>query len=120
LQILEKKESKLLKRTDVDVIFPDKAGALSRRDAVKEVAQSMKVDENRVALLKLKSGSGSRNLMGTFRVYDSEATLKSVSPEYLRERMMTKEERQAAKEAKKKAQVAAAQAKQTKGTGNKK
>lgn len=112
MQILEKKESKLLGRTDVDVLFPSKAGALSRRDAVKEVAQSMKVEENRVALLKLASGSGSRDLVGTFRVYDSEADLKLVSPGYLKIRLMTKEEREAAKAAKKKAEQAAAQAKQ--------
>jgi len=114
LQILEKKESKLLGRTEVDVLFPDKAGSLSRRDAVKEVAQSMKVEEKQVALLKLASGSGSRDVKGTFRVYGSEADLKGVSPTYLRERLMTKEERKAAKEAKKKAQQAAAQAKQQK------
>jgi ribosomal protein S24E len=120
MQILEKKESKLLGRTDLDILFPDKAGALTRRDAVKEVAQSMKVEENRVALLKLASGSGTRDLLGTFRVYDSEGDLKNVSPRYLKERLMTKEERAAAKEAKKKAMQAAAQAKQQKGTGNKK
>jgi len=114
LQILEKKESKLLGRTDVDVLFPDKAGALTRRDAVKEVAQSMKVEENRVALLKLASGSGSRDLLGTFRVYGSEGDLKLVSPGYLKVRLMTKEEREAAKAAKKKAEQAAAQAKQQK------
>jgi len=112
LQVLEKKESKLLGRTDVDVLWTDKAGALTRRDAVKEVAQSMKVEENRVALLKLVSGSGSRDLLGSFRVYDSEASLKNVSPGYLKVRLMTKEEREAAKAAKKKAEQAAAQAKQ--------
>lgn len=114
MQILEKKESKLLGRTDVDVLFPDKAGALTRRDAVKEVAQSMKVEENRVSLLKLASGSGSRDLLGTFRVYQTESDLKLVSPGYLKERLMTKEEREAAKTAKKKAAQAAAQAKQQK------
>lgn len=112
MQILEKKESKLLGRTEVDVLWNDKAGALSRRDAVKEVAQSMKVEESRVALLKLDSGSGSRNLKGKFRVYESEAAMKEVSPTYLRERLMTKEEKEAAKAAKKKAEQAAAQAKQ--------
>jgi len=114
LQILEKKESKLLGRTDVDVLFSEKAGALSRKDAVKEVAQSMKVAENQVALLKLASGSGSRDLIGTFRVYNSEADLKNVSPGYLKVRLMTKEEREAAKAAKKKAEQAAAVVKQTK------
>ena len=112
MQILETKESKLLGRTDVDVLFPEKAGALSRMDAVKQVAQSMKVEENRVALLKLSSGSGSRDLVGTFRVYNSEGDLKLVSPSYLRMRLLTKEEREAAKAAKKKAEQAAAQAKQ--------
>ena len=114
MQILEKKESKLLGRTDVDVLFPEKAGALTRRDAVKEVAQSMNVEEKRVALLKLASGSGSRDLIGTFRVYDSEGTLKLESPRYLATRLMTKEEREAAKQAKKKAEAAAQQAKQQK------
>lgn len=112
MEILEKNESKLLKRTDVDVRFPDKAGSLTRRDAVKAVAQSMSVEENRVALLKLASGVGSRDLIGSFRVYDSEKDLKAVSPGYLAARLMTKEEREAAKAAKKKAEQAAAQAKQ--------
>jgi ribosomal protein S24E len=112
LQILEKRESKLLGRTDVDVLFTAKAGSLTRKDAVKEVAQSMKVEEARVALLKLASGSGMRDLVGSFRVYTSEKDLKADLPGYLTTRMMTKEERAAAKEAKKKAQQAAAQAKQ--------
>jgi ribosomal protein S24E len=112
LQVLEKKESKLLGRTDLNVLFTEKAGALSRRDAVKEVAQSMKVDEKQVALLKLDSGSGTRDVIGTFRVYDSEGDLKILSPGYLSVRLLTKEEREAAKAAKKKAEQAAAQAKQ--------
>ena len=112
MQILDKKESKLLGRTDVKVLFADKAGEISRRDAVKQVAQSMKVEENRIALLKLSSGSGSRDVRGTFRVYDSEGDLTKVSPPYLKTRLMTKEEREAAKAAKKKAEQAAAKAKQ--------
>jgi len=120
LQILEKKESKLLGRTDVQVLFADMAGSINRRDAVKEVAQSMKVDGNRVALLKLESGSGSRDVLGTFRVYESEAALKETSPLYLKDRLMTKEEREAAKAAKKKAEQAAAQAKQQAAGGKKK
>jgi ribosomal protein S24E len=114
LQVLEKRESKLLGRTEVDVLFPDKAGVISRRDAVKEVAQAMKVEEIRVTLLKLDSGSGSRELRGTFRVYNSEGDRKNFSPGYLTDRLMTKEEREASKQAKKKAQQAAAQAKQQK------
>ncbi len=115
MQILEKKESKLLGRTEMDVLFPAKAGALSRRDAVKEVAQSMNVDAKRVTLLKLASGSGSSDLIGTFRVYESEETLRLTSPNYLATRLMTKEEREAAKQAKKKAEAAAQQAKQQAG-----
>jgi len=120
LQILEKKDSKLLGRTELEVLFASKAGDISRRDAVKEVAQQMEVEENRVSLIKLASGSGSRDVIGTFRVYDTAASLKAVSPGYLAERLMTKDERKAAKEAKKKAQQAAAQAKQQATAGKKK
>ena len=72
------------------------------------------MEENTGRLLKLTSGSGSRDLIGTFRVYDSEGDLKNVSPGYLNVRLMTKEEREAAKAAKKKAEQAAAQVKQQK------
>ncbi len=112
MQVVSKKESKLLGRAEVEVVFPGKAGLISRRDAVKEVAQSMGVEENRVSLLKLGSGSGSTNAEGRFHVYGSEAIRKTVSQEYLATRLLTKEERQAQKEAKKKAEQAAAQAKQ--------
>ena len=112
MQVLGKKVTKLLGRTDVDVLWTDKAGALTRRDAVKEVAQSMKVDENRVALIKLDSEVGTRDVTGKFRIYESEGALKATSPGYLSTRLMTKEEREAAKAAKKKAEQAAAQAKQ--------
>jgi len=112
MEVLAKKASKLLGRTEVEVLFADKAGSLSRRDAVKEVAQSMNVEDNKVAILKLASGSGSRDLVGTFRVYESDAAMKGLTPTYLKDRLMTKEEREAAKAAKKKAAQAAAQAKQ--------
>ncbi|MDA4118373.1 MAG: hypothetical protein OK455_08525 [Thaumarchaeota archaeon] len=114
MQVLEKKENKLLGRWDVDVLFPAKAGGLSRKEAVTQVAQSMNVEETRVSLLRLSSGSGSRDLIGTFRVYDTEGTRKLVSPSYLATRLMSKEEREAAKQAKKKAEAAAQQAKQQK------
>lgn len=112
MQILAKKESKLLGRTEVEALFPAKAGAVNRRDAVKEVAQSMNVDEKRVTLVKLASQSGSRDVVGRFQVYDSEASLKVLSPGYLGVRVLTKEEREALKQAKKKAEQAAQQAKQ--------
>ncbi len=41
MEIQETKESKLLGRREVLVLFKEKAGALTRRDAVKEVAQEM-------------------------------------------------------------------------------
>jgi len=112
MQILAKKESKLLGRTEVEALFPGSAGGVKRKDAVKEVAQSMNVDEKRVALVKLASQSGSRDLIGKFEVYDSEERLKLLSPDYLSVRVMTKEEREALKQAKKKAEQAAQQAKQ--------
>ena len=112
MQILAKKESKLLGRTEVEALFPAGAGGVKRKDAVKEIAQSMNVDEKRVALVRLHSQSGSRDLVGKFEVYESEARLKLLSPGYLSVRLLTKEEREAMKQAKKKAEQAAQQAKQ--------
>lgn len=104
MEIRETKESKLLGRREVLVLFKEKAGALTRRDAVKEVAQEMKVEEKRVGLISLYSQAGTRSLVGRFHVYDSEESMKSLHHDYLSVRLLTKEEREKLKQEKKKAQ----------------
>ena len=107
MQIVSRKESKLLGRTELEVLFPDKAGALNRNDAVKEVAQAMNASEARVTLVRLSPESGTRSLVGSFHVYASEDEKKKLSHEYLSVRLLTKEEKEARKAAKKKAETAA-------------
>lgn len=107
MQILTRKDSKLLGRTELEVLFPDKSGALNGKDAVKEVAEAMNTSENKVTLVKLQPEAGSRALTGWFHVYGDEAARKRISHEYLSVRLLTKEEKDALKAAKKKAEAAA-------------
>jgi ribosomal protein S24E len=110
MEIVSRKDSKLLGRSEVQVLFAGKAGAINRKEAIKEVAQSMGSSENKVTLVKLAPQAGSRNLVGWFHVYQSEDGRKQFAHEYLSTRLLTKEERDAAKAAKKKADAAAAAA----------
>jgi len=113
MQILNRKDSKLLGRTELEVLFPDKAGALNRKQAVKEVAEAMKASEGQVTLVRLSSEAGTRSLVGRFHVYGSEDAKKRLSHEYLSVRLLTKEEKEALKAAKKKAETAAPAAPKT-------
>jgi ribosomal protein S24E len=107
MQIVTRKDSKLLGRTELEVLFADKAGALNRKDAIKEVAQAMNTSESKVTLLRLSPESGTRALMGRFHVYDYEEGKKKISHDYLSVRLLTKEEKDALKAANKKAEAAA-------------
>lgn len=91
----------------MDVLFPDRAGALNRKDAIKEVAQAMNTSEGKVTLVRLSPEAGTRALVGRFYVYDSEDDKKKISHNYLSVRLLTKEEKEALKAAKKKAETAA-------------
>jgi ribosomal protein S24E len=103
MDILERKESKLLGRTEVRVHFGEKSGALSRSEAVKMVADQLKVEPANVGIVALRSGSGSRALVGLFHVYDSKDSMKIMQEKHLGERLLTKEQREALKQAKKQA-----------------
>jgi len=120
LEIVSRKDSKLLGRTELQVLFAEKSGALNRKDAIKDVARAMNADEKRVTLLQLAGSSGTRDLLGRFHVYDSEEGRKEVSEKYLAVRLLTKEEKEAIKQAKKKADAAATAAKAAAAPKNKK
>jgi ribosomal protein S24E len=110
MEIVSRKDSKLLGRSEVQVLFGGKSGAINRKEAIHEVAQAMNSSEAKVALVRLSPQAGSRNLVGWFHVYDSEEGRKEVTHDYLSVRLLTKEEKEAAKAAKKKADAAAAAA----------
>ena len=110
MEIVSRKDSKLLGRSELQVMFADKAGAISRKEAIREVAQSLNSTEGRVTLVRLSPQAGSRNLVGWFHVYDSEDGRKEIAHAYLSARLLTKEEKEAMKAEKKKAEAAAAAA----------
>jgi ribosomal protein S24E len=110
MEIVSRKDSKLLGRSEVQVLFGEKSGAINRKEAIHQVAQALNSTEGRVTLVRLSPQAGSRNLVGWFHVYDSEEGRKEVAHEYLSARLLTKEEKEAAKAAKKKADAAAAAA----------
>ena len=101
MQVLDRKESKLLGRTEIRVLFGEKAGALPRQDAVRMVAEDLKVNPSIVGLVALKTQSGTRNLVGIFHVYNSDEKMKAIHHKHLLQRLLSKEERAALKKAKK-------------------
>jgi ribosomal protein S24E len=104
MDIIDRKESKLLERIQLKVLFKEKSGVLARKDAVKAIAQEMNVDESSIGLISLKPEAGTRNLIGTFHIYNSEEKMKMIHHKHLSVRLMSKEEREALKQAKKKAE----------------
>ena len=101
MQVQKKSDSRLLDRTYVEVLFEGKSGKLSRKDAIALVAGEMKVDAERVGLVKLEERSGTTDVLGKFNVYGSAESKKKAHPGYLDVRLMTKEEREKLKQAKK-------------------
>jgi ribosomal protein S24E len=101
LQVRNKTDSKLLNRSYVEVLFTDKSGKLSRKEAVTLVAETMKVDADRVGLIRLEERSGTTDVLGRFEVYGSAEVKKQLHPRHLQVRLLTKEEREKLKQAKK-------------------
>ena len=101
-----KTQSKLLDRVELEVLIPGKGGKISRGEAVAMVAEEMKVDKERVGLIKLEQQSGTMDIVGKFAVYGSGEAMKTMHPRHLAVRLMSKEEREKLKQAKKKAKTA--------------
>lgn len=103
MQVVKKSESKVLDRSLVELTLDDKAGKISRKEAIALVAQEMGVQPENVALLRMDGQSGTTKVLGKFYVYGSAASKMKVHPRYLDERLLTKEERDKLKQERKKA-----------------
>ena len=103
MPVEKKSESKVLDRAYVELSMDDKAGKLTRKDAIAAVAQEMGVAPENVALIRLDGESGTTRVRGKFHVYGSAASKKNIHPSYLDERALTKEEREKLKQERKKA-----------------
>jgi len=108
LQVLKRSESKLLDRSYVQLLMDAKSGKLARREAIDMLAKELGVKAENVGLVRLKGQSGTTNVIGEFYVYGSEASKKLEHPKYLEARLLSKEEREKLKQAKKKQPAPAA------------
>ena len=111
MPIEKKSESKVLDRAYVELTLDDKSGKLTRKEAVAAVAQELGVAAENVALVRIDGESGTTKVRGKFYVYGSAASKKRVSPSYLDERSLSKEEREKLKQERKKAAAPAPEAK---------
>ncbi len=110
MQVLKKTDSKVLGRTYVEILVGETAGKITRKEAVEAAAKELGVPADRVALLALEGESGSRSIVGSFYVYESQEARKKLHPRHLDERLLTKEERDKLKQERKKAAAPAAAA----------
>ncbi|MDG6988987.1 MAG: hypothetical protein JRN21_06640 [Nitrososphaerota archaeon] len=108
MQVEKKSESKVLDRSYVELFLDDRAGKISRKEAIAAVAQEMGVPPENVALIRLEGQSGTTKLTGRFYVYGSAESKKRIHLRYLEERTLTKEEREKLKQERKKKGVAPA------------
>lgn len=107
MQVEKKGESKVLDRSYVEVSLEGKAGLMSRKDAVAAVAQELNVPPENVGLVRMEGQSGTTKVFVRLYVYGSADSKKRVHPRYLDDRMLSKEEKEKLKQAKKKAPAAA-------------
>ncbi len=110
MPVEKKSESKVMDRSSVELTLEERAGKVSRKEAVAVVAQELGVPAENVGLVRMDGQSGTTRVVGRFYVYGSAESKKKFHPRYLEERMLTKEEREKLKQAKKKAPAPAAPA----------
>jgi ribosomal protein S24E len=110
LPVEKKSVSKVLDRSYVELSLAGKAGKITRKEAIAQVAQELGVPAENVGLIRIDGQSGSTKVLGRFYVYGSAESKKKVHPRYLEERMLTKEEREKLKQERKKAATPAAAA----------
>jgi ribosomal protein S24E len=86
-------ENTLLNRKEATYYFKDSAGALNRSQAVKMVASDLGVKEENVVLMAIRGKQGTRDVVGTFYVFEDVKAAKAQLPKYYFLRNMSKEER---------------------------
>jgi ribosomal protein S24E len=107
LQVQKRVNSKLLDREYVEFSIENKAGKVTRKEAIEGLAKELGVSEENVGLIRLEEQSGRASVVGRFYVYATRDSKKRLHPRYLDERSLTKEERQKLRQERKKAKAPA-------------
>ena len=108
MQVEKKSQSKVLDRSYVELSLEDRAGKITRKDAIAAVAQEMGVPAESVGIIRMDGQSGTTKVVGKFYVYGSPESKKRIHLRYLGERTLSKEEREKLKQERKKAAAPAA------------
>jgi ribosomal protein S24E len=103
LKVEKRSDSKVLERSYVELRIEGRAGKITRKEAMAAVAQELGVAPENVGVVRLDGRAGTTDIMGRFYVYGSAGLKERVHPRYLRERVLTKEEREKLKQERKKA-----------------
>jgi ribosomal protein S24E len=103
LQVAKRSDSKVLDKSYVELRLDGRAGKLTRKEAIAVVAQELKVAAENIGIIRMDGQSGTTDIIGRFYVYNSEEAKKKIHPRHLRERVLTKEERDKLKQERKKA-----------------
>lgn len=103
MQLVKRSDSKVLERSYVELRLDGRAGKLTRKEAIAEVARELGVAPENVGIVRLDGQAGTTDVVGKFYVYGSAEAKKRAHPRYLEERVLTKEEREKLKQERKKA-----------------
>ncbi|BBE41762.1 hypothetical protein [Conexivisphaera calida] len=105
-KLLSSRENKLLGRMEMEYLFRDASGRLSRADLVKFVAGQLSASPDGIIPYRIRPVTGTRDLRALVYVYRDPAEAKRQLPEYAFLRLASKEERAKALEEKRKAKAA--------------
>jgi ribosomal protein S24E len=86
-------ENALLGRREATYLFKESAGMLSRPQAVKIVANDLGVKEDNIVPIAIRGKHGTRDVVGTFYVFEDMKVAKDQLPKYMFLRSMAKDER---------------------------
>jgi len=86
-------DNALLGRKEATYVFKGSSGLLSRAQAVKMVASDLGAKEESIVPVSFKGRHGSRDLVGTFYLFEDMKVARAQLPKYMFLRSMSREER---------------------------
>ncbi|MGA1975039.1 MAG: hypothetical protein ABSG92_05325 [Conexivisphaerales archaeon] len=86
-------ENTLLGRKEATYLFKESAGMLSRPQAIKMVATDLGVKEESVMTIAIRGKHGTRDVVGTFYIFEDMKAARDQLPKYYFLRSMPKDER---------------------------
>ncbi|MEM2856090.1 MAG: hypothetical protein QW416_03205 [Candidatus Nitrosocaldaceae archaeon] len=96
INIISDRNNLLLKRREIECIFKDKAGKITREDAINIIKNELGIDKV-VIPIKMLSEYGKRDVKAIIYIYDDKEVSKKYLPEYILKRAGIIEEKKESK-----------------------